>query len=94
MKISSAVEALAALAQESRFAIFRILVKVRKEGVAAGVIGEKLSILPATMSFHLKTLSHSKLVKSFTEGRFVIYTCKPCRDGQAFSLSERELLRR
>jgi ArsR family transcriptional regulator len=74
MKISSAVEALAALAQESRLAIFRILVQAGKEGVAAGVIGEKLGIPPATMSFHLKALSHSKLVKSRTEGRFVIYS--------------------
>lgn len=73
MKIGFAVEALAALAQESRLSIFRLLVQTGKEGVAAGVLGEKLGIPPATLSFHLKTLSHAGLIKSRTEGRFVIY---------------------
>lgn|SRR5512141_1065861 len=74
MKIELAVEALAALAQETRLSIFRLLVQAGKEGLAAGVLGEKLGIPPATLSFHLKTLTHAKLVKSRTEGRFVIYT--------------------
>ncbi len=74
MKVDTAVEALAALAQESRLAVFRLLVQAGKEGVAAGALGEKLGIPPATLSFHLKTLSHAKLVKSRTEGRFVIYS--------------------
>ena len=74
MKISSAVDALAALAQESRLAVFRLLVQAGKEGVAAGALGEKLGIPPATLSFHLKTLAHARLAKSRTEGRFVIYT--------------------
>lgn len=74
MKIELAVEALAALAQESRLSIFRLLVQAGKEGVAAGVLGEKLGIPAATLSFHLKTLTHAKLIKSRTEGRFVIYS--------------------
>lgn len=74
MKIELAVEELAALAQESRLSIFRLLVQAGKEGVAAGVLGEKLGIPPATLSFHLKTLTHAKLIKSRTEGRFVIYS--------------------
>ena len=74
MKIELVVEALAALAQESRLSIFRLLVQAGKEGVAAGVLGERLGIPPATMSFHLKTLTHAKLIKSRTEGRFVIYS--------------------
>jgi ArsR family transcriptional regulator, arsenate/arsenite/antimonite-responsive transcriptional repressor len=74
MKIGLAVDALAALAQESRLSIFRLLVQRGKEGVAAGVLGEKLGIPPATLSFHLKTLTHAKLIKSRTEGRFVIYS--------------------
>jgi ArsR family transcriptional regulator len=73
MKISSAVDALAALAQESRLAIFRLLVQAGQAGVAAGALGGKLGIPPATLSFHLKTLVHAKLLKSRTEGRFVIY---------------------
>lgn len=74
MKIELAVEALAALAQASRLSVFRLLVQAGKEGLAAGVLGEKLDIPAATLSFHLKTLTHAKLVKSRTEGRFVIYT--------------------
>lgn len=74
MKIELAVEALAALAQESRLSVFRLLVQAGKEGVAAGALGEKLGIPPATLSFHLKTLTHAKLIKSRTEGRFVIYS--------------------
>lgn len=74
MKIEAAVEALAALAQGSRLAIFRLLVQAGKEGVAAGVLGERLAIPAATLSFHLKTLAHAKLVKSRTDGRFVIYS--------------------
>ncbi len=74
MKAASAVEALAALAQESRLAVFRLLVQAGHGGMAAGMLGEKLGIPPATLSFHLKTLAHAKLVKSRTEGRFVIYS--------------------
>ncbi len=74
MKIGLAVEALAALAQESRLSIFRLLVQAGKEGVAAGVLGEKLGVPPATLSFHLKTLTHAGLIKSRSEGRFVIYS--------------------
>jgi ArsR family transcriptional regulator, arsenate/arsenite/antimonite-responsive transcriptional repressor len=74
MKVKTAVGALAALAQESRLAIFRLLVQAGKEGVAAGALGEKLGIPPATLSFHLKGLLHAGLVKSRTEGRFVIYS--------------------
>jgi DNA-binding transcriptional ArsR family regulator len=74
MKIGLAVEALAALAQESRLSIFRLLVQAGKEGVAAGALGENLGVPPATLSFHLKTLTHAKLIKSRSEGRFVIYS--------------------
>src|SRR5512135_1771370 len=74
MKIGAAVEALGALAQESRLSIFRLLVQAGKDGVAAGALGEQLGIPPATLSFHLKTLAHAGLVQSRTEGRFVIYS--------------------
>lgn len=74
MEIEMAVEALAALAQGSRLSIFRLLVRAGKQGVAAGALGEKLGIPPATLSFHLKTLTHARLIKSRTEGRFVIYS--------------------
>lgn len=74
MKINSAISALAALAQESRLAIFRLLVERGPQGMAAGDVGARLHIPPATLSFHLKELSRAKLVASRQEGRFVIYS--------------------
>src|ERR1700712_3195411 len=69
-----AVIALAALAQESRLAIFRALVQAGPEGMAAGRISELTAIPPSSLSFHLKELSHAALVRSRQDGRFVIYT--------------------
>jgi DNA-binding transcriptional ArsR family regulator len=74
MKITTAVEELAALAQETRLSLFRLLVQAGKGGLAAGVLGEKLGVPPATLSFHLKTLTHAGLIDSRTEGRYVIYS--------------------
>jgi ArsR family transcriptional regulator, arsenate/arsenite/antimonite-responsive transcriptional repressor len=74
MKIKNAVEALSALAQETRLSIFKLLVQTGKEGLPAGVLGEQLGIPAATLSFHLKELSHAKLIKSRSEGRYVIYS--------------------
>lgn len=74
MEIKNAVEALSALAQESRLSIFRLLVQAGDEGIAAGGLGEKLGIPPATLSFHLKELTRAKLVNSRSEGRYVIYS--------------------
>ena len=74
MDIGAAVEALAALAQESRLSVFRLLVQAGKGGIAAGSLAEQLGIPPATLSFHLKTLTHAGLISARTEGRFVIYS--------------------
>jgi DNA-binding transcriptional ArsR family regulator len=74
VEIKTAVEALGALAQESRLAVFRLLVQAGQQGIAAGVLGEQLGIPPATLSFHLKTLAHAGLIQSCSEGRFVIYS--------------------
>ena len=73
MKTTQAVSALSALAQESRLAIFRLLVWAGPEGLVAGQIGETLALPPATLSFHLKTLSQAGLVEGRQEGRFVRY---------------------
>lgn len=73
MKNETAVAALAALAQDSRLAIFRLLVRAGLDGVSAGRIREALGVPPATLSFHLKELLHAGLVKNTQEGRFVIY---------------------
>ncbi|MDP1634812.1 MAG: metalloregulator ArsR/SmtB family transcription factor [Gallionellaceae bacterium] len=74
MEANLAVEALAALAQESRLAIFRLLVQAGQAGLAAGALGDRLGIPPATLSFHLKTLFRAGLVQSRSEGRYVIFT--------------------
>lgn len=74
MENKTAVTALAALAQESRLAIFRLLVQAGPIGLAAGKIGETLGIPPSSLSFHMKELSHANLVSSRQESRFVIYS--------------------
>src|SRR4249920_1983709 len=74
METKEAAKALAALAQETRLSIFRLLVQAGPEGVAAGRIGESLEVANATLSFHLKELSHAGLVSSRQEGRFIYYS--------------------
>lgn len=74
METTQAIQALSALAQESRLAIFRRLVQAGPAGLAAGAIGEKLELPPATLSFHLAGLTRAGLARSRQEGRFVIYS--------------------
>lgn len=73
METKTALRALAALAQENRLAIFRLLVTHAPEGLSAGVIGERLGIAPATLSFHLKELTHAGLIAPRQLGRFIWY---------------------
>jgi ArsR family transcriptional regulator, arsenate/arsenite/antimonite-responsive transcriptional repressor len=73
METKSALAALNALSQEHRLGIFRLLVEHAPEGLPAGVIAERLSLAPATASFHLKELSHAGLIASRQDGRFVWY---------------------
>jgi DNA-binding transcriptional ArsR family regulator len=74
METQNAVRALAALAQETRLSIFRLLVQAGPDGVPAGAIGAALEVPLATLSFHLKELSHSGLVSSRQDGRFIYYS--------------------
>jgi len=73
MEIRTAVTALGALAQETRLAIFRLLVEAGPDGVAAGSIGETLEVPGATLSFHLKELARAGLVSSRQERQFIYY---------------------
>jgi len=73
MKSRDAIDALAALAQETRLAIFRLLVRQGPEGLPAGAIAERLDIPAPTMSFHLAQLSRAGLVTSRREGRSILY---------------------
>jgi DNA-binding transcriptional ArsR family regulator len=74
MKADQIVKALGALAQESRLAVFRLLVKRGPPGYSPGELSEKLSIPAPTLSFHLRELQHAQLVVSRREGRFLYYS--------------------
>jgi len=74
MEINNIVSTLAALAQASRLAVFRLLVQAGPEGLPAGKISELAGIPSSSLSFHLKELLHADLVSSRPDGRFVVYT--------------------
>jgi DNA-binding transcriptional ArsR family regulator len=73
MEIASASNSLAALGHETRLALFRLLVQAGPEGINAGLIGEKLALAPATLSFHLAHLSRVGLIRGRQDGRFIFY---------------------
>jgi DNA-binding transcriptional ArsR family regulator len=76
MEITAASACLAALGHETRLAIFRLLVQAGPAGVNAGLIGERLDIAPATLSFHLAHLSRVGLIRGRQEGRFIYYAAE------------------
>ena len=69
-----AVKIFASLAQESRLALFRLLVQAGPEGLPAGSIAEQLGLPSSTLSFHLKELVHAGIVQSRQAGRFIYYS--------------------
>jgi DNA-binding transcriptional ArsR family regulator len=73
METLYAVAALAALAQETRLGIFRLLVEAGEGGLPAGQISERLGLPSATLSFHLNQLKHAHLVTFRRESRSLIY---------------------
>lgn len=73
MEIKQAVISLTALAQETRLSVFRLLVKAGPDGMSAGRIGESLKVPAATLSFHLKELSHAGLVSTRQDKQFIYY---------------------
>ncbi len=74
MRAKKAVGALSALAQETRLAVFRMLVREAPDGVTAGVIAERLRVPPATLSFHLAQLEHARLVRARRRSRHMVYS--------------------
>ena len=74
METKSVVAALAALAQETRLTIFRLLVQAGPSGLPAGRISEIAGIAPSSLSFHLKEMSHANMVTSRQDGRYIIYS--------------------
>ncbi|HWB50647.1 MAG TPA: helix-turn-helix domain-containing protein [Stellaceae bacterium] len=73
MEKKSALAALAALSQETRLDLFRLLVTVGPEGLSAGVIADRVGVLPASLTFHLKELQHAGLITQRRLGRQLIY---------------------
>jgi DNA-binding transcriptional ArsR family regulator len=74
MRTPQAVRALAALAQDTRLAIYRLLVQQGPGGLAAGAIADRLDLPAPTLSFHLKELANAGLVDPRQDGRFVYYS--------------------
>lgn len=74
MQSSDAVEALGALAQEHRLALFRLLVQAGEDGMAAGALATTLGIPNSSLSFHLAHLTRAGLIEQRRDGRSLIYT--------------------
>jgi ArsR family transcriptional regulator len=73
MKTIDAVAALAALAQENRLDVFRLLVQAGPQGLPAGQVAGRLDLAGPTLSFHLAQLRHAGLVVARRQGRSIIY---------------------
>lgn len=73
MKSKSAIDALRALAQEHRLALFRLLVQAGDEGMSAGVIAETLGVPNSSLSFHLAQLKNAGLILHERQHRSLIY---------------------
>lgn len=75
MDETAAVTAFAAMSDQTRLRIVRLLVRAGPDGMASGAIGEAMGgATSSRMAFHLKNLEHAGLVQSRREGRFIIYT--------------------
>ena len=74
MQSQQAIAALGALANEHRLALFRLLVRMGEEGLAAGAIAGELGIPNSSLSFHLAHLNQAGLVKQERRGRSLIYS--------------------
>ena len=73
MKSAAAIDALGALAQEHRLALFRLLVQAGDCGLAAGTIAEKLGVPNSSLSFHLAQLRNAGLILQERQHRSLIY---------------------
>ena len=77
MDTKNALSALGALAQESRLAVFRLLVQAGPDGgMVASKIAEQLGLPASSLSFHLKELTHAQLIAARQDGRFIIYSAR------------------
>jgi DNA-binding transcriptional ArsR family regulator len=76
MEQHAVIAALAALAQDNRLDVFRLLVRAGPDGLAAGQIADTLGLPPNTLSFHFDRLRHADLIAVRREGRSLIYSAR------------------
>ncbi len=76
MKKADAVAALAALAQDNRLDVFRLLVRAGPEGMPAGQVADALDLAPNTLTFHFDRLRGAGLVTVRREGRSMVYAAR------------------
>jgi DNA-binding transcriptional ArsR family regulator len=76
MEQMDAIAALAALAQDNRLDVFRLLVQAGPEGMPAGNVANALKLAPNTLTFHFDRLRHADLVSVRREGRMMIYSAR------------------
>ena len=76
MEQTDAVAALAALAQDNRLDVYRLLVQAGPDGLSAGSIAEKLGLAPNTLTFHFDRLRAAGLVTVRRDGRSMIYAAR------------------
>jgi DNA-binding transcriptional ArsR family regulator len=74
MKTTNVIGALGALAHEYRLAIYRLLVEQGPAGLSAGVIGERVGLVPSSLTFHLKSLQRAGLINPLRASRQLIYS--------------------
>ena len=90
MEESQALRGFAALSQETRLAIVRLLVRAGPDGLAAGAVAEAVEASPSNVSFHLKDLEHAGLIAARREARSIIYAASydALRDLIAFLMKD------
>lgn len=74
MNTSDVIGALGALAHEHRLAIYRLLVEQGPEGLPAGAIGERVGLVPSSLTFHLQSLQRAGLITQVRASRQLIYS--------------------
>jgi DNA-binding transcriptional ArsR family regulator len=90
MEQSQALRGFAALSQETRLAIVRLLVRAGPDGLAAGAVAEAVAASPSNVSFHLKDLEHAGLIAARRAARSIIYAANydALRDLIAFLMKD------
>lgn len=74
MKTPAVIDALGALAHEHRLAIYRILVEQGPSGLPAGALGDRVGLVPSSLTFHLQTLQRAGLITQTRASRQLIYS--------------------